>query len=77
MATQLAPRPTGCTLYELEDDLQALVNSIGLAEEPSTREAILEDIGQAFRKTAEKRDAVVAFLRHCEMQLRFADAEID
>jgi Siphovirus Gp157 len=77
MATQLVPRPTGCTLYELEDDLQALVNSVDLAEEPSTREAILEDIGQALRKTVEKRDAVVAFLRHCEMQLRFADAEID
>ena len=77
MATQLVPRPTSCTLYELEDNLQALVNSIDLAEEPSDRESILEEIGQALRKTTEKRDAVVAFLRHCEMQQRFADAEID
>ena len=77
MATQIVPRPTNCTLYELEDNLQALVNSIDLTEEPSARESILEDIGQALRKTAEKRDAVVAFLRHCEMQRRFADAEID
>jgi hypothetical protein len=76
MATQLVPRPTSCTLYELEDNLQALVNSIDLAEEPSARESILEEIGQALRRTAEKRDAVVAFLRHCEMQRRFADAEI-
>jgi hypothetical protein len=76
MATQLVPRPSSCTLYELEDNLQALVNSIDLAEEPSARESILEEIGQALRRTAEKRDAVVAFLRHCEMQLRFADAEI-
>jgi Siphovirus Gp157 len=75
MVTQLVPRPS-CTLYELEDNLQALVNSIDLAEEPSARESILEEIGQALRKTAEKRDAVVAFLRHCEMQRRFADAEI-
>jgi hypothetical protein len=77
MATQLVPRPNSCTLYELEDNLQALVNSIDLAEEPSARELILEEIGEALRKTAEKRDVVVAFLRHCEMQRRFADAEID
>jgi hypothetical protein len=77
MATQLIPRPTSCTLYDLEDNLQALVNSIDLAEEPSARETILEEIGQALRRTAEKRDAVVAFLRHCEMQRSFADAEID
>jgi hypothetical protein len=77
MATQLVPRPTNCTLYDFEDSLQALVNSIDLAEEPSAREAILEEIGQALRRTAEKRDAVVAFLRHCEMQRRFADAEIE
>src|SRR5271168_2523597 len=77
MATQLVPRPTSCTLYELEDNLQALVNSIDLAEEPSAREAILEEIGGALRRTAEKRDAVVAFLRHCEMQRTFADAEIE
>jgi Siphovirus Gp157 len=77
MATQIVPqRPSQCTLYELEDNLQALVNSIDLAEEPSSREAILEEIGQALCKTREKRDAVVAFLRHCELQQEFADAEI-
>src|SRR5260370_32151200 len=77
MAAQIVPqRPSQCTLYEFEDNLQALVNSIDLAEEPSSREAILEEIGQALRKTKEKRDAVVAFLRHCELQLEFADAEI-
>lgn len=77
MATRLVPSLSSCTLYELEDNLQALVNSIDLAEEPSARESILEEIGEALRKTAEKRDAVVAFLRHCEMQQRFADAEIE
>lgn len=65
MATQLIPQPTSCTLYELEDNLQALVNSIDLAQEPSARELILEEIGQALRKTTEKRGAMVAFLRHC------------
>src|SRR2546429_8282969 len=77
MAAQIVPqRPSQCTLYELEDNLQALANSIDLAEEPSLREAILEEIGQALWKTREKRDAVVAFLRHCELQQEFADAEI-
>jgi len=77
MATQLVPRPNSCTLYELEDNLQALVNSIDLAEEPSARESILEEIGHALRRTQEKRDAVVQFLRHCEVQRKFADAEIE
>src|SRR6202040_2399386 len=78
MATALVTtQATSCTLYELEDHLQALVNSIDWAEEPSLRESILEEIGQALRKTKEKRDAVVAFLRHCESQQKFADSEIE
>jgi len=77
MATQLVQRPNSCTLYELEDNLQALVNSIELAEEPSARESILEEIGHALRRTAEKRDGVVQFLRHCEVQRKFADTEIE
>jgi len=66
-----------CSLYEFEDVLQALTNSIALAEDESAREAILAEIGQALRKTKEKRDAIVAFLRHCEEQQKFADAEIE
>ncbi len=76
-AALITPQAASCTLYELEDQLQALVNSIDLAEEPSAREAILEEIGHALRRTAEKRDAVVAFLRHCELQQKFADVEIE
>jgi len=78
MSSQLIPTESNsCTLYELEDNLQALVNSIDLAEEAPARALILEEIGQALRKTKEKRDAVVAFLKHCELQQKFADAEID
>ena len=78
MATQLVvATKSSCTLYELEDNLQALVNSIELAEDPSDRAAVLEEIGQALRKSLEKRDAVVAFLRHCQSQLSFANAEIE
>ena len=76
-AAQVVPfRPTNCTLYELEGQLQALVNSIDLAEAPSSREPILQEIEEALRRTREKRDAVVAFLRHCEAQRSFADEEI-
>ena len=66
-----------CTLYELEDTLQALANSVALAEDESSQQMILGEIGQALRKTKEKRDTVVAFLRHCELQQKFADAEIE
>ena len=73
MSSQLIPTESNsCTLYELEDNLQALVNSIDLAEEAPARALILEEIGQALRKTKEKRDAVVAFLKHCELQLVYA-----
>jgi hypothetical protein len=77
MATELVKSPgNACTLYELEDNLQALANSIALAEDESARQLILSEIGQALRKTKEKRDSVVAFLQHCELQQKFADAEI-
>jgi hypothetical protein len=69
-------RANACTLYELEDNLQALANSIALTEDQPTRQLILDEIGQALRRTKEKRDAVVAFLKHCELQRKFADAEI-
>jgi hypothetical protein len=78
MSAELIPtRSEGCTLYELEDTLQAFANTVALAEESSVRQLILDEIGQALRKTKEKRDRVVAFLRHCEQQQTFADAEIE
>ena len=77
MAARVVPLQNNCTLYELEDNLQALVHSIEQAEEPSVRASILEEIGQTLRRTAEKRDSVAGFLKHCAMQQRFADAEIE
>ena len=70
-------RSNHCTLYEIEDTLEALVNTIDLTEDASDRQLILDEIGQALRRTKEKRDAVVSFLRHCELQQKFADAEIE
>jgi hypothetical protein len=65
---------TNCTLYEIEDTLQALVN---LVEDAHDRQLIFDKIGEELRRTKEKRDRVVAFLRHCEQQQKFADAEIE
>jgi hypothetical protein len=77
MTKELVPAPSHrCTLYEVEDTLQALVNTMDLVE-ASDRQAILEEIGQALCRSKEKRDGVVAFLRHCELQQKFADAEIE
>jgi hypothetical protein len=78
MATELIrPQPNTCTLYELEDNLEAFANTIDLAEDEPSRRLILDEIGQALRRAKDKRDAVVAFLRHCEMQQKFADLEIE
>jgi hypothetical protein len=78
MATELVrTQPNACTLYDLEENLEAFANTVDLAEDEPTRLLILEEIGQALRRAKEKRDAVVAFLRHCEMQQKFADLEIE
>ena len=70
MALQLVSARAGSfTLYEIEDNLQALIDSVEAAEEPASREAILEEIGQTLRQTKVKRDAVVCFpaaLRNAE-----------
>jgi len=77
MATDIALRPsTTCTLYGIEDTLAALVTSIDLCESAEARTAILADIGEALRTAREKRDRIVAFLRHCADQENFADEEI-
>jgi hypothetical protein len=78
MATAIANTgTTNCTLYEIEDTLQALVNSIDLVEDAHDRQLVLDKIGEELRRTKEKRDRVVAFRRHCEQQQKFADAEIE
>jgi len=69
--------PNNCTLYELEDSLAAFVNTIDLAPDDATRQLVLDKVGQALCKAKDKRDGVVAFLRHCEEQQAFADAEIE
>ena len=68
-----------CTIYDVESQLAALVNSFDpLADEgDESSEAILAAIGEAVRTALDKRDRTVAFLRHCADQQRFADQEIE
>jgi hypothetical protein len=70
-------QPNNCTLYEIEDTLSAFVETVDLAPDDATRQLVLEEIGQAVRKAKDKRDAVVAFLRHCEQQQAFAEIEME
>jgi hypothetical protein len=74
MATELVPTPrTGATLYEIEDNLAALANTFEVVEGEEIKQILLDEIGRALWQVKEKRDAVVAFLRHCEAQQKFAD----
>ena len=76
-AELIRSQPNTCTLYELEANLEAFANTVDLAEDEPSRRLILDEIGHALRRAKEKRDAVVAFLRHCEMQQKFGDLEIE
>ena len=73
MATELVRSPgNACTLYELEDNLQGLANSIALAEDESVRELILGEItARRSRKTSGE-----ARLRGCFSAALRAAAEV-
>ena len=78
MATELVPTPkNNLSLYEIEDNLAALANTFEVVGEDEVKQILLEEIGRALWQAKEKRDAVVAFLRHCEAQQNFADQEIE
>jgi ribosomal 50S subunit-associated protein YjgA (DUF615 family) len=75
--TLVLTQAAACTLYEIEDSLAAFANTVDMAPDEPTRQLVLDEIGHALRKAKDKRDAVVAFLRHCEQQQEFADAEME
>jgi hypothetical protein len=78
MATELVPTPkNNLSLYEIEDNLAALANTFEVVGEDEVKQILLEEIGRALWQAKEKRDAVVAFLRHCAAQQNFADQEIE
>ena len=78
MATEVVPTPkTSVTLYEIEDNLAALANTFEVVDGEEIKQILLDEIGRTLWQAKEKRDAVVAFLRHCEAQQKFADQEIE
>jgi hypothetical protein len=67
---------TALTLYEAEDNLLALLNSLEIAEGMAQEAEVLEEIRTAWLAAAEKRDRVCQFLAHLEAQQEFAAAEM-
>lgn len=68
---------TAVSLYTLEDDLVAMLNSIDMVEDPEVRAAAEVAIIEHHLKTVEKRDRVGQFLSHCDSQADFIDKEMD
>src|SRR5579884_3295981 len=65
------------TMREHEEWLDALLNSLDLAESDADREEILSRVTEAIDAAVEKRDRVFRFLQHCEQKVSLAKAEID
>lgn len=77
MPSELMPvEGRACTIYDLESNLLALAATFDFHGDPDSRNALLDEIGQAVRAARDKRDHAVAFLRHCTQQQQFADEEI-
>lgn len=67
---------TSVTLYGLEEQLVALLDTVDMVEDPEQQEAIAQEIVAAHLACVEKRDRVAHFLVHCEGQQATIDAEI-
>src|ERR1022692_4054518 len=63
------------TLYQIEDDLQALVNSEDLVTPEQERE-FKQNLAEQLRTAVAKRQRVGEFLRFCELQQESCDKEI-
>jgi hypothetical protein len=65
------------SLYQLEDDLVAMLNSIDMVEDPEARAAVEQQIIDQHLKAIDKRDKVSQFLAHCDNQEEFISTEIE
>jgi hypothetical protein len=78
-ALAVIPAPVsgaGLTLYELEEQLAALVETQAGGIPPELEQQFLTELEATLKSTADKRDRVGQFLNHLEAQKQFADAEI-
>ena len=65
------------TLYDIEDDLRALVDTEeGMEADDDQRLAILDEIAQKTEQAITKRDHVIRFLRHLDIQMEAVDTEV-
>jgi hypothetical protein len=64
------------TLYNLEDDLAALVNSEDLVETEEQHIQIVREIAQAGEKAVAKRDSCIRMFRYLDLQQQGIDTEI-
>jgi DNA repair exonuclease SbcCD ATPase subunit len=67
--------PLAPSLFELEQDLQALFDSAELVTQEQETE-FLADISEALQRSVEKRDRVAQFITHCGHQRENCDSEI-
>jgi hypothetical protein len=63
------------SLYHLEDDLAALVESGEAGITPELEQQYRAELGAALERTVEKRDRVGQFIRYLEDQAQFAGGE--
>jgi hypothetical protein len=63
------------TLYRLEDDLAALVETGEGGIDPEREEEFREDLARALQAAVDKRDRVGQFIRYLDDQARFAGEE--
>lgn len=68
---------TAVTLYQLEDDLVALLDTGEGGIEPGMEAEFEAALSAALTKTVEKRDRCAQFLSHCDGQAANIDAEIE
>lgn len=64
------------TLYQIEDDLQALLECVETVT-PQQEQEFAADLGRALSEAKDKRDGVARYMAHCESQVELAKAEIE
>lgn len=68
--------PHSMTLYSLEENLVALLDTVEIVEGQDERLEILDAIARTDAQAIEKRDHVIRFLRHLDLQQQNIATEI-
>lgn len=74
MSTAIAPYAP--SLFDLEQNLEALLNTEGFVS-PEAETEFRSDLAVALEASIEKRDRVGQFIRHCQLQQENCDSEIE